>query len=56
MLNLANCYEYQQRYILAIKWYEFVLKIDKERYEAYVGLALCYLKDGSLKEALNCAD
>eukprot|EP00347_Sterkiella_histriomuscorum_P006255 403353470 len=43
----------KQRFQQAIKWYKYCLEVDSYRYEAYLGLALCYLKEGNSEEALK---
>ena len=53
MINLANCYEQQQRYTKAIIWYEFALWVAPDSDEAHYGISLCCLKDGDSKKALN---
>lgn len=32
MLNLANCYEFQMRYKMAARWYQFSIEMDKEQH------------------------
>ena len=41
MLNLSALYEMQQRYAVASRWYQLIIKIDPEYLEAYYGYALC---------------
>ncbi len=46
MMNLANCYENQQRFMKAVTWYEFALTVQPESDDAHYGIALCCFKDG----------
>lgn len=49
MHNLACVYESQQRFELAIKWFDMVIQTDpdnEELLDSYYGAALCYLKNG----------
>jgi tetratricopeptide (TPR) repeat protein len=51
MINLANCYEQQQRYAKAIIWYEFALWVEPDSDDAHYGISLCCLKDGDSQRA-----
>jgi tetratricopeptide (TPR) repeat protein len=46
MLNLASCYEQQQRFSQAVTWYEFALLVNPMSDDAHYGIALCCVKDG----------
>jgi tetratricopeptide (TPR) repeat protein len=52
MLNLANCYEFQQKYRKAITWYELALLMNPESDDAHYGISLCALKNGDATKAL----
>lgn len=56
MINLANCYEFQQRFEQAIKWYKYALEVDPIKYEACLGLALCYFKNGNPEDSLKSTE
>ena len=56
MMNLALCYEFQMRYQMAIKWFNFAIQIDKDLHEAYLGLAISYFKDGDSKSACQAVE
>lgn len=57
--NLACAYETQQRYQLAIKWFDIAIKLDpdnKEYLDTYYSLALAYFKSGKPQEAVYVLD
>lgn len=59
MVNLANCFEKQQKYAKAVTWYDFALSLSLNQQlsvgtdDAYYGIALCYIKDGDAQRALD---
>ena len=53
MINLACCYEFQQRYSLAIIWFNYALQIKNSLEEAHYGLSLCHIKIGNPQFGLD---
>ncbi|CDW89040.1 tpr domain containing protein [Stylonychia lemnae] len=45
-----------QRFQMASKWYSYAIQIEKDKYEAYLGLCLCQFKDGNASDALTSAE
>lgn len=52
MMNLACCYEAQERLQLAIKWFKYAIAIQNDIDNAHYGLALNYFKSGKTNDAL----
>jgi tetratricopeptide (TPR) repeat protein len=53
MINIAAQYELQQRFDVAIKWYKIAIKRQPDLLDAYYGYALCQLKSGNIKSAIE---
>ena len=56
MHNLACVYETQQRFELAIKWFDIAIQTDPENeklLDSYYGAALCFLKNGEPLPAIE---
>ncbi len=57
--NLACIYEMQQRFDLAVKWFDIAIQIDPQNLQiidSYFGLALTYFKCGYSMKAIEKLD